>query len=446
MDGAGDIPISLRKEPFPVKLSYMIDEAERNGKESIISWRPHGRAFFVSNPKAFADVVLPRQDQVPSVTYKGMQQLLTFNFCYFRQMVSAYKAAVLPKATESHSSEFFAPEGSDKGSYYHEFFLRGQPKLAYAISRMAIKGNGARKPVSQESQPDFYLLPTMTSERSAPVVSNDQRHKHLAATAAGAQESKSGGIYSEYDSSATVAQDKSSQREEIRSGAGTSICNGARQYPLVVPRDGQSTWPASHHMQAASHALPNKEMQALYAPIVPQRDTRAQLDPDHDVRKGSIMSNFAVDSDHLRREDMVDLRNTIVDRFAFYQNVAGLDANTHSMASIPFTLPLDPSVTVNSFGRYEPESVSRQRLEIAVAVQILQNQFGQAVNGYGPARDAQTLDDCLGLNRGFIPPIASLPGNSSSQAFLLQSLLAESQPFRNGDSDASGSTGAVRFW
>lgn len=101
MDGAGDIPISLRKEPFPVKLSYMIDEAERNGKESIISWRPHGRAFFVSNPKAFSDVVLPRQDQVPSVTYKGMQQLLTFNFCYFRQMVSAYKAAVLPKATES---------------------------------------------------------------------------------------------------------------------------------------------------------------------------------------------------------------------------------------------------------------------------------------------------------------------------------------------------------
>jgi len=49
--------------------------------------------------------------------------------------------------------------GRDKGGYYHELFLRGKDFLAYRITRMKIKGKGARKPSSPETEPNFYSGP-----------------------------------------------------------------------------------------------------------------------------------------------------------------------------------------------------------------------------------------------------------------------------------------------
>jgi hypothetical protein len=53
--------------------------------------------------------------------------------------------------------------GRDKGGYYHELFLRSKRFLSYRIQRMKIKGTGARKPGSPETEPNFYIAPFLPS-------------------------------------------------------------------------------------------------------------------------------------------------------------------------------------------------------------------------------------------------------------------------------------------
>jgi hypothetical protein len=64
--------------------------------------------------------------------------------------------------------------GPDKNAYYHEFFLRGKDSLANRIPRIKIKGTGARKPSSPESEPNFYqkpFLPISNARRSGNIIS-----------------------------------------------------------------------------------------------------------------------------------------------------------------------------------------------------------------------------------------------------------------------------------
>jgi hypothetical protein len=53
--------------------------------------------------------------------------------------------------------------GRDKGGYYHELFLRSKHFLSRRIQRMKIKGTGARKPGSPETEPNFYIAPFLPS-------------------------------------------------------------------------------------------------------------------------------------------------------------------------------------------------------------------------------------------------------------------------------------------
>jgi hypothetical protein len=53
--------------------------------------------------------------------------------------------------------------GRDKGGYYHELFLRSKRFLSHRIDRMKIKGTGARKPGSPETEPGFYNAPFLPS-------------------------------------------------------------------------------------------------------------------------------------------------------------------------------------------------------------------------------------------------------------------------------------------
>jgi HSF-type DNA-binding len=50
-------------------------------------------------------------------------------------------------------------QGRDKGGYYHELFLRGRTLLALKMQRTKVKGTGARKASSPETEPDFYTMP-----------------------------------------------------------------------------------------------------------------------------------------------------------------------------------------------------------------------------------------------------------------------------------------------
>ena len=47
-------------DPFPMKVHRMLNQSKEDGNESIVSWLPHGRAFKIHKPKAFADIVMPR--------------------------------------------------------------------------------------------------------------------------------------------------------------------------------------------------------------------------------------------------------------------------------------------------------------------------------------------------------------------------------------------------
>jgi hypothetical protein len=49
--------------------------------------------------------------------------------------------------------------GRDKGAYYHELFLRSKRFLSHRIQRIKIKGKGARKPSSPETEPSFFSAP-----------------------------------------------------------------------------------------------------------------------------------------------------------------------------------------------------------------------------------------------------------------------------------------------
>jgi hypothetical protein len=53
--------------------------------------------------------------------------------------------------------------GRDKGGYYHELFLRSKRFLSHRVQRIKIKGTGARKPSSPETEPNFYNAPFLPS-------------------------------------------------------------------------------------------------------------------------------------------------------------------------------------------------------------------------------------------------------------------------------------------
>lgn len=46
--------------PFPERLFTMLNQAEQDGFEDIVSWSPHGRCFIVHQPKEFVDEVMPK--------------------------------------------------------------------------------------------------------------------------------------------------------------------------------------------------------------------------------------------------------------------------------------------------------------------------------------------------------------------------------------------------
>jgi hypothetical protein len=51
---------STKKILFPCKLRRLLDDAARDGNESIVSWLPHGRAFQVHKPLEFTENLMRR--------------------------------------------------------------------------------------------------------------------------------------------------------------------------------------------------------------------------------------------------------------------------------------------------------------------------------------------------------------------------------------------------
>lgn len=120
--------------PFPMKLHGLLEQIDTVEPElsGIVSWLPHGRSFLVHKPKEFANSVLPRFFQQKK--YASFQrQLNLYGFSRITQ-------------------------GADRGSYYHEYFLRGKKFLCRSIIRMKVKGTGARMASNPDAEPNFYAM------------------------------------------------------------------------------------------------------------------------------------------------------------------------------------------------------------------------------------------------------------------------------------------------
>jgi len=119
--------------PFPVKLHIVLKVVEKMGKQSIVSWLPHGRSFMIHRPREF-------EDQIMGKFFK--QTKLTS----FRRQLNLYDFQRIT-------------HGRDAGSYYHELFLRGKPLLAKKMVRRKVKGTKIRASSSPDDEPNFYSMP-----------------------------------------------------------------------------------------------------------------------------------------------------------------------------------------------------------------------------------------------------------------------------------------------
>mmetsp|Transcript_8154 Transcript_8154/g.11746 ORF Transcript_8154/g.11746 Transcript_8154/m.11746 type:complete len:859 (-) Transcript_8154:1336-3912(-) len=126
---------------FPVKLHELLSEIEADGYGFILSWLPHGRSFKIHKQQEFLDVILPQ---------------------YF---VMTKKSSFLRQLNLYGFNRFSA--GPDKGSYYHELFLRGMPWLSKRMTRMKVNGNGIRAAGNPDMEPDFYTMPPVPREELA---------------------------------------------------------------------------------------------------------------------------------------------------------------------------------------------------------------------------------------------------------------------------------------
>jgi hypothetical protein len=113
----------------------MLEEKAMTGDESIVSWQPHGKAFRVHQPNAFASIVMPQYFKQQK-KYKSFQRQL--NIYGFRRI----------------------GKGMDAGAYFHPMFIRNQKSMSLRMSCQKIKGNhkSTNKVVDDHAagDPDFY--------------------------------------------------------------------------------------------------------------------------------------------------------------------------------------------------------------------------------------------------------------------------------------------------
>ena len=123
-------------ENFLKKLHRILIETQANGLMNVISWQPHGRAFLIHDTKAFEQTVMKVYFKKQKDYRSFLRQLNIYDFKRITQ-------------------------GSDKGAYYHEYFLRGRPDLTVNILPSEINGIRIRPASNPDHEPNFLALPGM---------------------------------------------------------------------------------------------------------------------------------------------------------------------------------------------------------------------------------------------------------------------------------------------
>lgn len=118
---------------FPEKLHQLLAE---NKFPDVISWLPHGRSFLVHKTKDFESCVMGSYFTHTKITS-------------FQRQLNLYGFKRITK-------------GADRGSYYHEYFLRWMPKLCARMRRQKVKGTGTKPLPDPENEPNFYTMKPLT--------------------------------------------------------------------------------------------------------------------------------------------------------------------------------------------------------------------------------------------------------------------------------------------
>jgi len=114
---------------FPRKLHEMLDAAEREGFQHIVSWLPGNLSFRVHDNKAFAAEIIPKY--LSSMTkYKSFVRQLNL-YCFTR-----------------------INKGQHRGSYHHPQFVRGKRHLTSGMGPKKCKGGLARPLMMKRSSVD----------------------------------------------------------------------------------------------------------------------------------------------------------------------------------------------------------------------------------------------------------------------------------------------------
>jgi hypothetical protein len=123
----GSMESSIRVQKFPVKLYAILAQKEF---QDIITWLPHGRSWKVLKPNLFESLVMPLFFEYS-------------NYHSFNRLVNAWSFRRISS-------------GPDRGSYYHELFLRGKPHLQKYMRRLP--KTHKKLPMKKEDEPDFYAM------------------------------------------------------------------------------------------------------------------------------------------------------------------------------------------------------------------------------------------------------------------------------------------------
>ena len=96
---------------FPIKLHQILGDPDTDS--AVISWLEHGKAWKVHNCDRFEAEIIPKYFELTKFTSFTRQ----VNGWGFRRIT----------------------RGSDKGGFFHEFFLRDQPELCTKMRRLKKK-------------------------------------------------------------------------------------------------------------------------------------------------------------------------------------------------------------------------------------------------------------------------------------------------------------------
>lgn len=121
---------ALSSPQFPIRLHDMLDQAEAQGYQHVISWLPGGNGFQIHDPEAMLPI-LQKYGFNQSKWKSFLRQLQNYGF---RREI----------------------RGPDKGKCTHDFFVRNRRDLCLAMRRIKRSGSGenllpSRKPRSREN-------------------------------------------------------------------------------------------------------------------------------------------------------------------------------------------------------------------------------------------------------------------------------------------------------